>query len=411
MFVAGSINAQNLIPNPSFENYISCINNIELAVQDAYPWYVASGTPDGFQYNCNNNIPLSTFNPPIDGDVYLGLSSGPTKTGFFFSESIGVPLVQALETGKAYYFEMYLKSFKINGFNDNALNNCPTFPTHSLGIYLSDNPFKVEIDIENQLVTNSYTEAKRVLVDSTELVRPFSQVSDAESPKWQRYCNCFIAEGGEQHLGISPVLGQFSINPPCVIDNSSGSFRGYYYYLDKFALLEVPDKIEADTLICEDEATPINIRDFLPTPIFDKALIEWDNGQTDSIRSFKVARTVTADLKLPCTTVPFELILNTQNCGTTFFVPTAFSPDFDGTNDDLIPFAKSFFPIKFYEFKIFNRWGQILYQTNQLNEGWDGRVNGEFAAEGVYVWQIRYQLANGKDVKTLVQAGDVTLMR
>jgi PKD repeat protein len=66
------------------------------------------------------------------------------------------------------------------------------------------------------------------------------------------------------------------------------------------------------------------------------------------------------------------------------FVPNAFIPG--GRNNELKPVAVGMSSLDF--FRVFNRWGQVVFQTTQLNKGWDGRVNGVVQNQGTYVWMI-----------------------
>ncbi len=88
------------------------------------------------------------------------------------------------------------------------------------------------------------------------------------------------------------------------------------------------------------------------------------------------------------------------------FIPTAFSPDGDGRNDDFSVRHWSF--QKLQEFRIFNRWGKQVFYTNDITVGWDGRVNGELQPMGVYNYIIRAVRPDG--VSTMYK-GDVTLVR
>ncbi|MEM6397326.1 MAG: M43 family zinc metalloprotease [Bacteroidota bacterium] len=98
---------------------------------------------------------------------------------------------------------------------------------------------------------------------------------------------------------------------------------------------------------------------------------------------------------------------------TNIFVPTAFSPNLDGTNDRLFP---GFPPavVQIEGFQIYDRWGGQLYSVEDVRPedgpfwGWNGESNGQPATVGVYVWTLEVLLANGE---TLSLAGDVTLVR
>ena len=78
---------------------------------------------------------------------------------------------------------------------------------------------------------------------------------------------------------------------------------------------------------------------------------------------------------------------------TTAYVPNAFSPNGDGVNDFFIPVIKD---VTEYELFIFNRWGNIIFNSTKLEEGWDGNnQNGNQAQQDVYVYRIRYRNVDG----------------
>lgn len=89
----------------------------------------------------------------------------------------------------------------------------------------------------------------------------------------------------------------------------------------------------------------------------------------------------------------------------TIYVPNAFSPDNDGVND--IFYVKGA-DITEYELFIFNRWGDLLFKSKDMNEGWDGTFKGEKCKTDVYVWRLKYS-----DINTFNKEhfGHVTLLK
>ncbi len=97
---------------------------------------------------------------------------------------------------------------------------------------------------------------------------------------------------------------------------------------------------------------------------------------------------------------PYQVVTNEFGCKdtairqiyvepqTTSYVPNAFTPNADGTNEVFRPIV---YDVKDYEFLIFNRWGQVIFESNQTLQGWDGRIGGMLAPDGVYVWRLRYR--------------------
>ncbi len=92
----------------------------------------------------------------------------------------------------------------------------------------------------------------------------------------------------------------------------------------------------------------------------------------------------------------------------TFYVPSAFTPNSDGTNDFFFPKGEIIDPEN-YVFRIFNRWGQEIYASHTLGEKWDGTlVTGLKAQEDVYVWVAEMFDLNGEKHQFY---GRVTLYR
>jgi gliding motility-associated-like protein len=92
-----------------------------------------------------------------------------------------------------------------------------------------------------------------------------------------------------------------------------------------------------------------------------------------------------------------------------FYMPNAFTPNYDGLNDVFMPVGV-FEGINKYDFTIWNRWGEQLFGTSDFAEGWNGRRDnqGDEAPFGVYAYVLRYTDPLGKD-QTF--KGHVTLIR
>jgi gliding motility-associated-like protein len=88
------------------------------------------------------------------------------------------------------------------------------------------------------------------------------------------------------------------------------------------------------------------------------------------------------------------------------FVPTGFTPNSDGRNDVIRPIAAGIAKIEY--FRIFNRWGQVVFNTTISGQGWDGRIKGKEQATNVYVWIVKAVDFTGKSI---FAKGTVTLIR
>ncbi|MCB0572033.1 MAG: gliding motility-associated C-terminal domain-containing protein [Phaeodactylibacter sp.] len=91
-------------------------------------------------------------------------------------------------------------------------------------------------------------------------------------------------------------------------------------------------------------------------------------------------------------------------------VPNAFTPNGDDTNETFdIVYQGRRDAITITEFKVFNRWGQLVYDNDTPDTGWDGAFNGTAQPSDVYFYIISYRLLNGFEPKPL--KGDVSLLR
>jgi gliding motility-associated-like protein len=88
-------------------------------------------------------------------------------------------------------------------------------------------------------------------------------------------------------------------------------------------------------------------------------------------------------------------------------VPTAFTPNGDGLNDKLYPLNA--IKAEQVEFKVFNRWGQLIFKTSNWKEGWNGTLNGVPQATGTYIWTLNY--VNRDTKKAIQEKGTVVLIR
>lgn len=134
-------------------------------------------------------------------------------------------------------------------------------------------------------------------------------------------------------------------------------------------------------------------------------LYQWSNGITDS--QIKVTAPGFYGLKVTnqCGSSSDEIIISKGVCK--IIVPDAFTPNNDNRNDVF----RALFGENVVSFKmqIFNRWGQLIFQSNDIRKGWDGTFNGQAQNTGQYIWQISYKLFNQPNPSNL--HGVVTLIR
>ena len=86
-------------------------------------------------------------------------------------------------------------------------------------------------------------------------------------------------------------------------------------------------------------------------------------------------------------------------------MPTGFSPNGDNNNDMLYIFGGD---VKQLHFVVYNRWGQIVFETKDQTIGWDGTHNGKMVQSGVYAYKLI--ITNSKGVATST-SGNLTVIR
>ena len=92
--------------------------------------------------------------------------------------------------------------------------------------------------------------------------------------------------------------------------------------------------------------------------------------------------------------------------GPNYYLPNAFSPNGDGLNDIFRPTPVGISSTDY--FRVFNRYGELIYETRQWMQGWDGTLKGSPTLVGTYVWIIKGTDKNGRMVE---MKGTVILVR
>jgi len=78
------------------------------------------------------------------------------------------------------------------------------------------------------------------------------------------------------------------------------------------------------------------------------------------------------------------------------FVPTAFTPNNDKLNDYLVPLPVGIEQFDF--FKVYNRFGQLIFSTTEVGKGWDGKIDGKEQSTATFVWYVQGTDYTGKKI-------------
>jgi len=100
-----------------------------------------------------------------------------------------------------------------------------------------------------------------------------------------------------------------------------------------------------------------------------------------------------------------RLYLEVEQINNDVFVPNVFSPNGDGRNDVFRVFGSS---LNSVDLTVFNQWGELIFRSRDLNNGWDGRFKGTAQPVGVYIYVLRAELTDGTIIN---KKGSVNLIR
>lgn len=224
---------QNLVPNPSFEEYTECPSSpLELNILGAYPWTSFRGTPDFF-HPCDEtgvmSSPMSSiygYGVPYHGEGKAGFIAA----GWFFNrEILAVPLTTPLVVGESYYISVqFLRTF---GGNGHANCDCAT---NNMGVRFLNTEYSAfdQMPIDNF----AHLAYEEVLVDST---------------NWTELSGWFEADSAYTYLAI----GVFFDNDHIIVENYNNHQGNYktYYFVDAVC-------VTTDPADC-DEFRPVSVNE------------------------------------------------------------------------------------------------------------------------------------------------------
>lgn len=371
-FVGGIIlplvpQAQNLVPNPSFEDTSACILSTQPEIGCSVIWSestinnAALNTPD-LCFNGAVFFPPSSI-PALDGTKYIGLDCQPMN-----SEYVQAPLIQSLQAGKSYCVSFYVSVC------DQTLN-----PAISLGAYFS----------VGEMTTNPFTMGLTAHVQGAV---PFDPTI------WTKITGVYTATGGESHI----VLGGFE---------NAGQPGFVYMYLDMVEVYELPSEQIFNLEVCNG--------DFLQLSANTTAAAHtWNTGETTSSIQITQAGIYTVEMQFGSCTISNTYLVTSGNCGIdttivppdtlvdqTLFIPSAFTPNGDGLNDVFKVYGEELTEL---QVNIFNRWGEMIFKSEELAFAWDGKQKGIPVKEDVYVYQIYFENSRGI---TEARRGKLVLLR
>ncbi len=161
------------------------------------------------------------------------------------------------------------------------------------------------------------------------------------------------------------------------------------FYADSFKLEHIPNSnygYRLDTTLCF--VTPLTL-DFGSKPA--NTSIIWDDGSNSELKTFPTSGRYVMTVSDQCSTYQNIISIRYQDCDG-IYIPNAFTPNNDGTNDSFQIHMLE--PVRF-KLIIFDRWGEILFSSTTYNEAWDGKFKGAAVFDGIYYYLCEVLTASG----------------
>lgn len=366
----------NLVPNPGFEEHHQCPELLSQFNGVVKNWITPTqGTPN--YYNACSSQPevgvpnnYFGFKPAFEGRAYAGI-----MTSNSIREYITVELKSTLKSGKIYRMRFYTSII-------------PTAKCRSTGL---------DVLLTNQLPISDLSGAN--LNQTPTISIPIKYTDNS----WFVSTVCLMAKGGERFLTIGD-LHYPNAQHSCQDGETS------YYFIDEITLEEIiiEPYQEIKVATCKDQY-PLILDASAFTNINTTKETEWIWDEKIHDRYLSVNQAGIYKLKLrysSCNESDFILNVDDDNCDYALFIPNVFTPDGDGINDQFEIKTKG---IELEKLTIYNRIGQTVYSSNDLEFSWNGRSGNKDSPSDVYVYVLQYTIISTN--KLVQKSGSMTLIR
>lgn len=172
----------------------------------------------------------------------------------------------------------------------------------------------------------------------------------------------------------------------------------HYTITDKAQFKEI--SLGNDTVVCKNDL--ISIGKEYPGAIS----YLWNTGATTCCITPDVSGIYNVAIDNGCTILNDDIYIDAVTCEDCIYMPTAFTPNGDGKNDQLGVISKC--PLNSFNLKVFNRFGELVYDSKDVTGKWNGLYKGRRSDLGVYFYYIQY--ISAADMKEHFMKGDITLL-
>lgn len=444
----GTYAQQNLVPNPSFEEYFRCPGGSDHLMGNGINHFVYNWESAFIQKNfyilnvyfnaCNNpnggGVPINIlgFQEAASGKAYAGIGSRDNEARNY----LGTQLIKPMQKGRLYHVSFkinpadsspfFMNKFGINFYTQPTIIDPGPERLFNFGAKaIYPNKAHIYSDSVLQFVTQWYTIEGDFLADSnytylilgnfwhldsiTTIRHFWSQPEIYTGSKRSYYLIDDVSviemkqlKASRQKicLGDSALLYKYKLNGSVYWKQGAlttdtlattdsiwvapTQTTTYYLYNQQHTLVDsVTIEVFApptqrilpfDTLICKQQNIMLNAT-------YDGSVYQWSTGDTTPF--IEVSERGAYSVKIGLNNCNVTETIMVDKCPSTLFVPNAFTPNGDGVNDEFKPAAVQ---LQAYQMNIYNRWGQLIFSTTAIENGW----NGENSETGVYAYVITY---------------------
>ena len=410
IFICIVAKSQNLVPNPSFEQIYSCPTNGSQFDGYVYDWFNPNGSTPNLLNECSPPFPINSGNVPYNvwGFQWARTGKGYTLIVVYEDykdegrEYCSVKLDTNLEVGKKYIVGFYCSVSSADSITNLSWSNKGSnYSIDCLGLLFSD--------------TAIHSSTLDTLPYIPQLINQTGNFL-SDTVNWMLVSWEYIANGNEKYITIGNFKNNANTNHSII--NPWTNSHGSAYYIDD-VFVYAADEVQtaeagSNITICKGDSTKIGMPtdtgytyQWLPATglSYDTIGDPWAhptqtttyylhlNKYLETIDSVTIT-VINCDTINPINPKPNELI-----------IINAFTPNNDGVND---VFHINGYNIAQIQAKVFNRWGQELYNWNELSGGWNGKYKGKEVSAGTYFYVITVIYNDGSAEE---KKGAVTLIR
>jgi len=407
--------AQNLVTNPGFEQKNHCpTGRGEVSYTPYYDYFATvldwvsplNTTPDYFN-RCGTDssitIPHLTFDgyhEPHSGDAFAGISmftgAPNAETKDYWSEYLETKLSSPMIAGHTYYVSYY---------------TCMAYHSPQYYNIIAIDRIGVRLTVN---MIDTQCEGPMFYVNGPADIETPAGLFITDTTNWTLISGIYHANGGEQWLTIGSFY-MSKINAKLLYSpvNSLDSIHcACYMIVDDVCVTDMESPGTSDTTIYTPQF-PITIGTRKQSGEY-----HWNTGDTSATIEIQAPGVYLRQSWSECGYYVDTFKVSEMAVTSCIWLPSAFTPNGDGENDLFGPGNTYCQPdLQNFSFTIFNRWGQVVFETNMPGEKWNGTFNGMSQPIGVYPYILQYSykgpLAPTKAAQSEIAMvkGDVTLIR